>query len=141
MFRADVPTSYVGGGLSWNRDLVVEVPPIAPASLRRGLFIQRHYEFSCEISVTMGSNLVLKAPVLILDWSPIYATLFTTVLPPGSGSLSLDSNTVVEREGSRDAASEADSKPPPRATNTKPAPVTAEKSANDSDEELSLANL
>jgi hypothetical protein len=71
LVAARVPVSTIKPGQSLNKDCAIDIPPHAAASLRRGTFIQRHYEFTCEAEVLMGTNLTLKAPLLVLRSSCI----------------------------------------------------------------------
>jgi hypothetical protein len=126
--------------MNLNRDIAVDVPPMTPASLRRGKFIQRHFELTVEVCVTMGSNLLLKAPVLILEWSPLLAGLFPNTQPqhpqPASSGSSSSSSSSSANSLPK-AAPAQDPKPPARVAPQSAAPAKAE----DSDEELSLSSL
>lgn len=137
VFAVDVPNSFVGGGMDWNRDLAVQVPPHAGGSLRKGKFVQRHYELTVEISVSMGSNLILKAPVLLLEWSPILAGLFTHHEQHSQPKLTSSSSSV---SNTNDSATTAQPSTHSTTESASAAPQGKQKQP-ESDDELEITSL
>jgi len=65
-------------------------------SIRKGKYIQKHYELTVEVSSKLSSNLVIRAPILLLGWSPLLGKIDTLALQVSSPPRSADYDLELE---------------------------------------------
>lgn len=69
--------SNIEGGQQKASKIAVTLPSYWPGSIVTSVHIERRYEFFAECVVSMGTNLVTRCPVRLLEW----CDFFDTVLP------------------------------------------------------------
>lgn len=69
--------SNIEGGQQKASKIAVTLPSYWPGSIVTSVHIERRYEFYAECVVSMGTNLVTRCPVRLLEW----CDFFDTVLP------------------------------------------------------------
>lgn len=72
-----VELSNIEGGQQKASKIAVTLPSYWPGSIVTSVHIERRYEFYAECVVSMGTNLVTRCPVRLLEW----CDFFDTVLP------------------------------------------------------------
>lgn len=72
-----VELSNIEGGQQKASKIAVTVPSYWPGSIVTSVHIERRYEFFAECVVSMGTNLITRSPIRLLEW----CDFFDTVLP------------------------------------------------------------
>eukprot|EP01120_Amphizonella_sp_Union-15-10_P010104 TRINITY_DN3999_c0_g1_i1.p1 TRINITY_DN3999_c0_g1~~TRINITY_DN3999_c0_g1_i1.p1 ORF type:complete len:391 (-),score=58.50 TRINITY_DN3999_c0_g1_i1:58-1230(-) len=81
VIHAQIPESKIPANSVFNRDLMMDTPRQLPCSILSGKFIKRQYELIVELVASMGTNLQLRSPLVLLGWSPLIKDDVPRVVP------------------------------------------------------------
>jgi len=93
LINALVENSKLPPGGTYDQDLILEIPPFIPGSIRLGNFITRHYELNLDVELSMVGSMTLTHPLIILEWSPQLKGIVPDVVP-----VSIRTNVVNKDE-------------------------------------------
>jgi len=71
VLNAVVDNSFVNPQSVYERDINVPIPSNIPGTIRYGEHIHREYELVIIAEMTPLGSISLKAPILLLEWSPL----------------------------------------------------------------------
>jgi len=67
--NAVVDNSKIDPKSKWEKDILIPIPHNIPGSIRFGSYIRREYELEINLEMPPIPNVILRFPILILEWS------------------------------------------------------------------------
>jgi len=81
LINALVENSNVPSGETFDKDLILEIPPFISGNIQHGQFISRRYELNLDIELSISGSMALTHPITLLEWSPQLKGLVPEVVP------------------------------------------------------------
>jgi len=81
LINALVENSGLPPGATFDKDLILEIPPFISGTILHGQYISRRYELNLDVELSISGSMTLTHPITLLEWSPQLKGLVPDVVP------------------------------------------------------------